>query len=149
MRNHDIKVGDWVAFTDADAHKWMPQYYPQAGTVGQVTQEWSNGTVSVQWPAGSTSGDDMCFAAPDDLVPAPAPKDVQKLRLMAAVCCLASLVMVVQVFRFIFCKEWVEAVCCAVVVVTAMLKAMELDRKAQNVPAPAGGPETEADDAEV
>jgi len=64
---HQFKVGDRVRFKGADpcTHKKMPEYYPADGTIGVVTiavDPMEEDEVLVQWPEGSTSGDDEWWA---------------------------------------------------------------------------------------
>lgn len=141
----EIRPGDWVKFTGKDGGERLRQWYPAIGTVGQVVKL-SDGQARVQWPAGSTSGDDLYYAELDALELAPAPRDAAKLQLLAAICCFSALVLGVHVFQIMFYKQWVEAACCAVGVVTAMRKGMELDGKVQAAQALAGRPEIEDDD---
>lgn len=62
-----MKKGDKVRFLDAEAHETNPQYYPEAGTVGEVAVECDDGTAAVQWPKGSTSSDDRWLCDVDRL----------------------------------------------------------------------------------
>lgn len=141
----EIRAGDWVRFTGKDGGERLRQWYPAIGTVGQVVKM-SDGQARVQWPAGSTSGDDLYYAELDALELAPAPRDVQKLQLLAAICCVAALVLGVHAMQLVFYKQWVEIVCCCVGAATAMRKAMELDRKVQAAQSLTVEPETGADD---
>lgn len=70
-------TGDKVKFKNAAAHEQFPGIYPAAGTVGTVVGiahaepgGGKGGTVDVQWPAGSTSYNDLWCAAVCDLEPA-------------------------------------------------------------------------------
>lgn len=67
---HQFKVGDRVRFKGmGDAcHAKMPEYYPEDGTIGIVSiAPDDDDEVYVQWPEGSTSGDDMWWAFPECL----------------------------------------------------------------------------------
>lgn len=62
---HQFKVGDRVRFKGmGDAcHAKFPEYYPKDGTIGIVSNVIpDDDEVCVQWPKGSTSGDDMWWA---------------------------------------------------------------------------------------
>lgn len=52
------KPGDKVRFIDAKAHEDYPDFYPPVGTIGTVLRMFGNGVLDVQWPTGSTTGDD-------------------------------------------------------------------------------------------
>lgn len=54
----NIKVGDKVRFIDESAHLKHARYFPAVGTMGEVVSMVINERVVVQWPSGSTSGDD-------------------------------------------------------------------------------------------
>jgi len=54
-----FKVGDKVEFIDAKHHMGLPSYYPKEGTIGTVVDVCPDGTISVQWPQGSTCEDDL------------------------------------------------------------------------------------------
>lgn len=144
MKEHEFQVGDYVKYTDELGHKTMPKHYPQPGTVGRVLRV-CTGTCLVQWPEGSTSQQDRWYASKGELAVAEAPKDVKKLQAMVALCCFASLVLGMHTIQLLFLELWVEALCCCVGAAAAMLKGMELDRRAQTYPAVEMG----ADDAEV
>lgn len=63
----EITKGCRVRFTGADpcTHKKLPEYYPADGTIGVVTVAADpdiDDEVLVQWPKGSTSGDDEWWA---------------------------------------------------------------------------------------
>ena len=147
----EIKAGDWVMYTDADSHRTMPRWYPAVGTVGRVVHVGPD-TALVQWPAGSTSGNGCWSANYDDFVPTMAPRDVQRMQVMATAFCVAGMVMAVHVFRLLFMKLWFEAVCCCVCAAAALRKGMELDRRMRSVEGALAALkklEAEDDDAEV
>lgn len=58
-------LGRQVRFINAKAHKEMPEYYPEVGTIGILVSidprdgYWENCNFLVQWPKGSTSGCDI------------------------------------------------------------------------------------------
>ena len=56
-----FKRGDLVRFIDENKHKTYPQYYPELGTIGEAVyvRDASACDLRVQWPSGSTSGDDQ------------------------------------------------------------------------------------------
>jgi hypothetical protein len=43
-------------FTDAEARRRDPNYYPPVGTIGDVLKVDPSGGYKVQWPEGTTSG---------------------------------------------------------------------------------------------
>lgn len=53
----NVKVGDKVRMIKGTAHKDKPQWYPDAGTVGTVTEVWFPNYL-IQWPKGTTSDTD-------------------------------------------------------------------------------------------
>lgn len=62
---HQFKVGDRVRFKGmGDAcHAKMPEWYPKDGTIGTVINaSTDDDEVYVQWPEGSTSGEDVWWA---------------------------------------------------------------------------------------
>lgn len=65
MKITDVKVGMKVRFTDKFLHEIAPQYYPEVGTIGEVTDI----EVMVQWPKGSTSRDDNWFVPTSAIEP--------------------------------------------------------------------------------
>lgn len=57
-----IKIGDKVRFVDRKAHKQTPEYYPSVGTIGTVVMDECNPKDwKIQWPKGTTSGDDRWY----------------------------------------------------------------------------------------
>ena len=58
-----IKEGDSVRYINEEVQKNNPSYYPTKDVVGKVIKVCSNWTCQVQWPKGSTSGDDKWYAA--------------------------------------------------------------------------------------
>ncbi len=57
-----FKVGDKVKFTSAEKHKESPGFYPQVETIGTIINVDCAGAW-IQWPEGSTSGDDRWYTA--------------------------------------------------------------------------------------
>ena len=62
MLNNETWVGKYVKFIDDVSHKAEPYYFPVVGTFG-IVLEVAGDEICVQWPHGTTSGDDMwwCF----------------------------------------------------------------------------------------
>lgn len=56
----DFKVGDVVVMIDDRFHDHVPEFYPEAGTVGKVRRI-SDGDLLVKWPKKTTSGDDTWY----------------------------------------------------------------------------------------
>lgn len=56
MESSRIAVGKQVMFTNKEAHKRCPKYYPAYGTTGTVLKVIEH-AVLVQWPEGETFGD--------------------------------------------------------------------------------------------
>ena len=60
----DYEGGEKVQFTDDVMHVLFPQYYPAPGTVGEVIVGRSRTKeLFVQWPEGSTSGNDLWWVS--------------------------------------------------------------------------------------
>lgn len=53
----NVKVGSKVRMIDEESHKHRPQWFPNVGTVGTVTEAGFH-THLIQWPKGSTSETD-------------------------------------------------------------------------------------------
>ena len=70
MNNNETWVGKYVKFIDDVSHKASPNYYPVAGTLG-IVLETDGDSICVQWPHGTTSGDDMwwCFKTDVEIIP--------------------------------------------------------------------------------
>lgn len=66
-----LSVGDRVKYS-GDYHLDDPEYYPSPGTVGEVDRISDTGAW-VQWPAGSTSGDDLWHVRLEDITLAKIP----------------------------------------------------------------------------
>lgn len=62
----EFRVGDKVKYM-GEWHDVAPDWYPECGTVGRVC-ELASSQVRVQWPAGSTSGDDAWWVAVHNLI---------------------------------------------------------------------------------
>nr|DAH36398.1 MAG TPA: hypothetical protein [Caudoviricetes sp.] len=70
MNNNETWVGKYVKFIDDVSHKALPDYCPVADTFGVVFEVEGN-EICVQWPHGTTSGDDMwwCFKTDVEIMP--------------------------------------------------------------------------------
>lgn len=64
-----IKVGDKVRYVSKD-HARKPEFYPEVGTVGTVKYIDESGDLWIQWPKGSTSGNDCwcCYESDVELI---------------------------------------------------------------------------------
>lgn len=60
------KVGDKVKYIGIK-HDYAPEYFPEPGTIGTVTRV-DVETYTVQWPKGSTSGDDRWIVQHNNVV---------------------------------------------------------------------------------
>ena len=56
----NVKVGSKVRMIDEEAHKNNPQWFPNVGTVGTITEVGVH-THLIQWPKESTSGTDEWY----------------------------------------------------------------------------------------
>lgn len=56
----NVKVGSKVRMIDEKAHKDNPQWFPNVGTVGTVTEAGFHIHL-IQWPKGTTSGTDEWY----------------------------------------------------------------------------------------
>ncbi len=63
----NVKKDDYVRYTEEHKHKNSPEYYPAKDMIGKVIKVCSNQTCFVQWPKGSTSGNDKWYATWFDL----------------------------------------------------------------------------------
>lgn len=61
----DLKKGNRVRFINANVHKKYPNYFPEAGTIGEFKETTHLGNLVIQWPEGSTSDDDCWVVAPE------------------------------------------------------------------------------------
>ena len=70
MDNNETWVGKYAKFIDDVSHKAAPHYFPVVGTFG-IVLEVEGDEICVQWPHGTTSGDDMwwCFKTDVELMP--------------------------------------------------------------------------------
>lgn len=93
----NIKEGDSVRYINEEIQKNNPNYYPAKDVVGKVIKVCVDLTCKIQWPKGSTSGDDRWYAAWSNLEVlaeepvktekwVPATKDNVKDRLEVLVC---------------------------------------------------------------
>ena len=59
-----FKIGDRVRFKGMRyaCHTAWPEYYPEDGTIGTITEIASANEIKVQWEHGSTSGKDEWWA---------------------------------------------------------------------------------------
>lgn len=57
---NNVKVGSKVRMIDETGHRDIPEWLPNVGTVGTVT-EVGFPTCLIQWPKGSTSGKDKWY----------------------------------------------------------------------------------------
>ena len=56
----NVKIGSKVRMIEETAHKDNPQWFPDVGTVGTVTEVGVH-THLIQWPKGTTSGTDEWY----------------------------------------------------------------------------------------
>ena len=70
MNNNETWVGKYVKFIGDVSRKASPNYYLVAGTLG-IVLETNGDSICVQWPHGTTSGDDMwwCFKTDVEIMP--------------------------------------------------------------------------------
>ena len=70
MDNNKTWVGKCVKFIDDVSHKAKPYYFPVVDTFGIVLKV-EGDEIYVQWPHGTTSGDDMwwCFKTDVEIMP--------------------------------------------------------------------------------
>lgn len=70
MDNNETLVGKYAKFIDDVSHKAAPYYFPVVGTFGIVLKV-EGGEIFVQWPHGTTSGDDRwwCFKTDVEIMP--------------------------------------------------------------------------------
>ena len=70
MDNNETWVGKYAKFIDDVSHKAAPHYFPVVGTFG-IVLEVEGDEICVQWPHGTTSGDDMwwCFKTDVEIMP--------------------------------------------------------------------------------
>lgn len=61
-----FKTGDKVKYIGKD-HREMPEFYPKIGTIGTVVKEGGGTDWSIQWPKGSTSGEDCWYCNENDI----------------------------------------------------------------------------------
>lgn len=59
----NIKKGVSVRYVDEEMRKRNPRFYPIKDEVGKVIKVCANDTCLIQWPKGSTSGNDNWYAA--------------------------------------------------------------------------------------
>lgn len=63
VNGDNVKKGDFVRYIGKNGHKNSPEYYPAKDVIGKVIEVCSDHTCLVQWPNGSTSGNDKWYAA--------------------------------------------------------------------------------------
>lgn len=70
MNNNQTWVGKYVKFIDGVSHKTLPNYFPVTGTLG-VALKAKGDSIRVQWPHGTTSGEDIwwCVKTDVELIP--------------------------------------------------------------------------------
>lgn len=70
MLNNEMWTNRYVKFNDDVSHKAAPYYFPVVGTFG-IVLEVEGDEICVQWPHGTTSGDDMwwCFKTDVEIMP--------------------------------------------------------------------------------
>ena len=66
MSNNETWVGKYVKFIDGVSHKTLPSYCPIAGTLGVVLKV-KGDSICVQWPHGTTSGEDVWWCVKTDV----------------------------------------------------------------------------------
>ena len=69
MKIEKVVTGMHVRYTGRTGCGVQSKMYPETGTVGTVKQVNRQGTALVQWPEGSTSHNDLWWAAAADLEP--------------------------------------------------------------------------------
>lgn len=74
-----MKAGDKVRFMDAKQHMDYPEHYPSVGTIGAVIKV-DNMGAQVQWPEGSTTGDDRWRVCTEHLELVEEEKGVKKYK---------------------------------------------------------------------
>lgn len=70
MDNNETLVSKYAKFIDDVSHKTAPHYFPVVGTFG-IVLEVEGDEICVQWPHGTTSGDDIwwCFKTDVEIMP--------------------------------------------------------------------------------
>ena len=66
MSDKKFNVGDRVKYIGKD-HNDMPEFYPEIGTIGTIVKESGDTDWYIQWPKGSTSGDDKWYCDKNDV----------------------------------------------------------------------------------
>ena len=66
MSDKKFNVGDRVQYIGKD-HNDMPEFYPEIGTIGTIVKESGDTDWYIQWPKGSTSGDDKWYCDKNDV----------------------------------------------------------------------------------
>lgn len=61
-----FNIGDKVRYI-GDDHGEMPEFYPKIGTIGTVVKEDGDTDWYIQWPKGSTSGEDCWYCDKNDV----------------------------------------------------------------------------------
>ena len=83
MSNNETWVGKYVKFIDGVSHKRLPNYCPIDGTLGVVLKV-KGDSICVQWPHGTTSGEDVwwCFKTDVEIMPEANSENVLKYGLV-------------------------------------------------------------------
>lgn len=76
----EFKKGDRVVFVDADSHKRNPYQFPPVGTIGTISEHPKDTSPTVQWPTGSTHGNDNRYCHFDKLKPYRLPFDLSAFK---------------------------------------------------------------------
>lgn len=81
MSENIFQIGDEVVFVSSYEHEFGPQYYPKVGTVGTIVEVLPTSYVldlRIQWPKGSTSGNDKWEVLYDWVEPFPDQGEIEK-----------------------------------------------------------------------
>ena len=81
MSKNNFQVGDEVVFVNSEMHEACPEYYPKVGTVGTIVEVLPTSSVldlRIQWPKGSTSGNDKWAVLYDWVEPFPDQGEIEK-----------------------------------------------------------------------
>lgn len=81
MSKNNFHVGDKVVFVNSEMHESCPEFYPKVGTVGTIVEVLPTSSVldlRIQWPKGSTSGNDKWAVLYDWVEPFPDQGEIEK-----------------------------------------------------------------------